>query len=192
MKIKFLENGHPYMAIHGGARVDLIEPDPACFEVESLAFALAREHRYCGNYGEYSVAQHAVLVSQVVDLLGGEQSVILAGLHHDDSEAVTGDLPSPVKVLCPDFKELENRVNKAISLRFGGLDFHHTLVTRADYLVFSGEVHYLIPRINRCNYPAVQRPPLHLVVPTDLEVWSADRAEKQFLAWHYRYYDGYD
>jgi hypothetical protein len=98
-----------------GLYFDFIDPQPDQIRVDDLAWGQAYTCRFGGqSLGFYSVAQHAVLVSQVVP-----EEHKLAALMHDAAEAYTGDMVGPLKQLCPDFKAIEKRVEAAIFAKFG-------------------------------------------------------------------------
>lgn len=132
----------------GGRQVYLANPRAENFDPEDTAASLAHEPRYAGNYGPYSVGQHAVLVARVVEKAGGFPPQILAGLHHDDSEMVTGDLPGPVKLalrsVTPAFDDLEEALDIAIEQRYQ-IDLDDPLVKWADAVVYHWEVQYVVP-----------------------------------------------
>ncbi|WP_212749147.1 hypothetical protein [Marinobacter shengliensis] len=104
------------VSMHSGRYVDLLNPDPESFVIEDIARGLANTCRFSGQCSVfYSVAQHSVLVSHLVP---AEDS--LAALLHDASEGGgLPDVPTPLKAMIPDFKEIENRVQMAIFQRFG-------------------------------------------------------------------------
>lgn len=140
----------PYMGIRGRA-INFLNPDPSDFQPEEIARSLALENRYAGSYGPYSVAQHACLVAGVVAALDGDARQQLGALHHDDTEAVTGDLPRPVKSFCSDFREIERRLSRAVDLRFM-VDTSDPLIKQADQQVFRCEVERLVPAQDRWIY----------------------------------------
>ena len=107
-----------------GRRLDLADPSPLDIEVEDIAHGLARVARWNGQtVGEhgFSVAQHSLLVVDLVDALAGakaEPALRLAALLHDGPEYVIGDMISPFKALLGDgYRLIEARLAAAIHLR---------------------------------------------------------------------------
>jgi len=80
-----------------GRKLDLDDPQPDQICLEDLASALSKVCRFGAQSLEcYSVAQHAVHVSRMVED-AGRPDLALAALHHDSHEAYVCDLPKPVK-----------------------------------------------------------------------------------------------
>ena len=108
-----------------GRRLDLLDPSPVDIEIEDIAHGLARVARWNGQtVGEhaFSVAQHSVVVEEIMAHIEPslEPRWRLAGLLHDASEYVIGDMISPFKAaLGFDYKQFEERLETAIHLRFG-------------------------------------------------------------------------
>lgn len=83
-------------------------------DIIDIAHALSLINRYTGHtVVPYSVAQHSVHVS---NLVADEHA--LWGLLHDASEAYLGDVSRPLKSMLPDYKRLEEMVQRAIADRF--------------------------------------------------------------------------
>lgn len=83
-----------------GLFVNLDEPDPATITLEDIAWALSHEARYGGHaHRTYTVAEHALLVSDRLRQQGYPPWSQLRGLHHDDAEAYLKDIPAPLKRL---------------------------------------------------------------------------------------------
>jgi 5'-deoxynucleotidase YfbR-like HD superfamily hydrolase len=108
-----------------GRRLDLIDPSPMDIEIEDIAHGLARVARWNGQtLGEhaFSVAQHSLVVEEVMAHVKPdiEPRWRLAGLLHDASEYVIGDMISPFKAaLGLDYRRFEERLESAIHIRFG-------------------------------------------------------------------------
>lgn len=106
-----------------GRRLDLLDPSPLDIEVEDIAHGLARVARWNGQTrGEhaFSVAQHSLIVEANVRLPEDDPRWRLAALLHDGPEYVIGDMISPFKsIVGGDYKLVEERLQRAIHLRFG-------------------------------------------------------------------------
>lgn len=114
--------------LSNGKFFDFLNPDPSVISIEVVADSLSKLCRYTGHCSEYySVAQHSVLVSHLV-----EPQHELQALLHDAAEAFLGDVASPLKALLPDYKALEVRVNAAVMQAFGLPEEIHPYVKDAD------------------------------------------------------------
>lgn len=98
-----------------GRFLSLDNPQPEQICISDIAEGLSKACRFAGQIkGFYSVAQHSLIISQVVP-----ERDALWGLLHDAAEAYLCDIPSQVKAALPDYKKTENEVLSAIALRFG-------------------------------------------------------------------------
>jgi 5'-deoxynucleotidase YfbR-like HD superfamily hydrolase len=107
-----------------GRRLDLLDPTPLDIEIEDIAHGLAFVARWNGQTrGDwpYSVAEHSLLVDEILCRMGPATAAErLAALLHDAPEYVIGDMISPVKAAVgPGYGELDERLQRAIHLRFG-------------------------------------------------------------------------
>jgi len=95
----FVTAGDLYLSTRSGQRVQLLQPQPDSIDIGDIALGLSRQYRFNGHTTTpYTVAQHSVVVSYLVPAEHALQALL-----HDAAEAYIGDLPSPVKKLCPDF-----------------------------------------------------------------------------------------
>jgi len=108
-----------------GRRLNLVDPSPLDVEIADIALALSRTMRWNGQTSGahgWSVAQHAELVVHILRQIEprAPASLLMAGLLHDGPEYVTHDLITPLKHVVGDvFKEVEDRLQCAINVRFG-------------------------------------------------------------------------
>lgn len=158
-----------------GQRVMIAKPDPGTIFIEDIAAGLANTNRFNGQTKPgYTVAQHSWWVSMIVP-----QEHALQALLHDGSEAYLGDLNSPAKQLCHDYRRLEARFNAAIMTRFGLPIQHHPDVKKADLIMLATEKRDHMPLAADEEWPI-----LHGIDPwhsSTLTVLSAKDAERLFL-----------
>lgn len=78
-----------------------------------IAHALSMNCRFNGHLQTfYSVAEHSVIVSEIVEAMASRKYA-LAALLHDISEAFVPDVPRPFKDLIAGFDDYEHRLLKA-------------------------------------------------------------------------------
>jgi 5'-deoxynucleotidase YfbR-like HD superfamily hydrolase len=108
-----------------GRRLDLIDPSPVDVEIADIAHGLARVARWNGQTRGpeiFSVAQHSLLVEALfaASAPASPPKARLAALLHDAPEYVIGDMISPFKAaIGGDYKRIEQRLQRAIHIRFG-------------------------------------------------------------------------
>lgn len=111
-----------------GKKLSLIKPTPATIDIHDISNGLANKGHFAGQTPWYfSIAEHSTLV---VDYLSSDhkltkrtRNLYLAAILHDASEAYIGDMVKPLKVLIPAFKEVEDKITKAIFKRYN-VPFH--------------------------------------------------------------------
>ena len=89
------------------------------FTIKDVANSLSKLCRFNGHTRRfYSVAEHAMRLADLVYKERGSAMDALLMLHHDSAEFAVGDMPTPLKKMLPGFKEIENRVEEAIRIKF--------------------------------------------------------------------------
>src|SRR6185295_13075391 len=97
---------HAYITTFTGAHFDYSNPGP--FRIRDIAHSLSYTARFRGHTRFfYSVAQHSLMVSWMLEVRGQSEYVQLCGLLHDAHEAYTGDVPTPLEWACPPIAALE-------------------------------------------------------------------------------------
>jgi hypothetical protein len=100
------------------------------FDYLDIAHALAKKCRFGGHCHQfYSVAEHAVLVSRIMEELGGDPR---EGYHHDDNEAYGPDFLSPQKQLLPDSQRFMAKLDGQLRRWYGLPPFKTRECTHAD------------------------------------------------------------
>ncbi len=162
---------HCWISTHSGTQINLLEPRPDQIHIEDIAHGLSQTCRFAGQCPVfYSVAQHSVLVSELVP-----ERWALHGLLHDAAEAFMGDLHTGLKRLLPDYKRLEDQVLAAIFRHFSLDDgnLKPEAVELADKQALALEMQALNMRLPY-RFPG----PLPEMV---IEPWPARQAKQVFL-----------
>lgn len=110
----------PYITTHSGGCFVFEHPDPDSVVIEDIAHALSNICRYTGHVNKfYSVAEHSVRVSHMVEEKYGRR-LALEGLLHDAAEAYVTDVNKPLKTLLGEpYKRLESIAMGVIANKFG-------------------------------------------------------------------------
>lgn len=147
-----------------------LNPRPEDVDLLDIAHALAMKCRYSGHTKRfYSVAEHSVHVSRHVP---AEHA--LAALLHDAGEAYLPDVPRPIKPQMPGFKQIEERIDRAIATRFGCAFPWPESVHRADIAILADEKAALM---------GPEPAPWHLPYPplgVKIECWDPEEAKWRF------------
>jgi 5'-deoxynucleotidase YfbR-like HD superfamily hydrolase len=118
---RVLEPG-PFIQTLSGRRVNPLDAAPEDIDPADIARALSNLCRFGGHSKAfYSVAQHSVIVCDLLEQRGATPDELMAALLHDAAEAYLGDLPHPLKhrsELGAAFRVAEKRLEAVIADRF--------------------------------------------------------------------------
>lgn len=148
--------------------------------IEDIAHALSHQCRFSGHTrSHYSVAEHSVRVSLLLEDWNFNVQTQLWGLLHDASEAYLVDLPAPLKVQ-PEFRayrDAENRLMRAVCERFE-LPYDEPLEVRvADGVLLATEARDLMAYV-----PEHWDKLCHSPLPEPIVPWFPETARHNFLA----------
>lgn len=161
-----------WMQTYTGRRFYPADPRPDEVEPEDIAHALSLLCRYGGHVDRfYSVAEHCVLLSEAV-----APEHALAALLHDATEAYVVDVPRPLKLMLPAYREYEDRVWYAVARRFGLDLILPAEVEAADTRILLTERNALM---SRTRYPWAQEDLEPL--PVTVTGWTSEKAERRYL-----------
>jgi hypothetical protein len=175
-----------------GVRFDFDDFSAADIRLADIAGALSRVCRFGGHARcFYSVAQHAVLVHDLV-IDAGRRDLALSALHHDSHEAYAGDIPTPLKRRLASetnyYTELCANLDAAIGDALGFVapikdSDDYAAIDAADQTAFLIEAHHLLHDGGAAVFAerghdadALSTRPLNPLAPPD--------AEEAFLAAH--------
>lgn len=128
-----------WISLLSGATFNYNKPEESNVTLNDIAYALSNVCRFSGHLPRfYSVAQHLVNASYIVP---AEHS--FTALMHDTAEAFTNDLPTPLKWALPIFKELEVKIEGAMSQKFGFQYPYPPEVKEADTIMLMLEKYYV-------------------------------------------------
>lgn len=163
-----------WIQTYTGRRFQLDNPRISDVAIEDIAHSLAMQCRFGGHTRRhYSVAQHCVLASQVV-----EPRFALDALLHDAAEAYTTDVPTPMKrAIGVAWSEREERIARCVTVAFGVRWPIPDAVHHADLTLLATEARDLLwggPIGGWTNE-------LPIALDDPISPWSADLAEHRFL-----------
>jgi 5'-deoxynucleotidase YfbR-like HD superfamily hydrolase len=149
-----------------GIAFDLLAPSAANVRVEDIAAHLGKIARYSGattGRVAYSVAQHSVLVADILRTWGYDARMQREGLLHDAGEAYYGDTTAPVKAAMralfsetvrgmevpaaawrDPFSQLCVRVDVVVRKALGLAEVEPAIVKRADLVALAIERRHLM------------------------------------------------
>src|SRR4030065_538914 len=129
-----------YIETYTGKKFYILDPQPEDISIIDIAHALSMMCRFNGHSKYfYSVAEHSILVS---DFSSPENQ--LWGLLHDASEAYLADIPSPIKPLLVNYKDLEKKVMAVICDKFNLPLNQPDEVSVVDVMILRVEAHELM------------------------------------------------
>lgn len=145
------------------------------FDVVDIAHALSMKCRWSGHTRKfYSVAQHSVMVSQLVP-----DEHKMDALFHDLSEAYMPDFPSPLKWYLRDkgftvLSDMEKRLEAAAAKKLGLKFPRDPSIKEADLILLSTESRDLMP-------PGEERVGMIWPLEKEIDCWSPMMAKALFL-----------
>lgn len=97
-----------WMETYTGRKLWIQNPDPRDIRITDISHALSQICRFNGHTNQfYSVAQHCVYVSELLERAGYDVKTQMWGLFHDAAEAYLGDIIKPLKPMLVEFDALE-------------------------------------------------------------------------------------
>jgi hypothetical protein len=163
-----------YIHLASGGKINLADPQPGDIRVYDIACSLAKLCRFNGHCRKfYSVAEHSIHCSTLVEKLGGTIEQQRHAVLHDAVEAYLGDVTSPLKSLVPQYEELEAKFQSLIYQVFGLNPANDDVVVAADQAMLAYEQRQLF---NDCETYVVDEADVVYV-----RCWTPEHARKRFI-----------
>lgn len=172
-----------------GLYFDFADPRAEDVCIEDIAAALSKLCRFNGHVSRfYSVAEHAVLVHDLVAGAGGSDEECFAALHHDSGEAYYNDITTPLKkFLGAEWRAIRESVDEVVAGALGiePSMFHHPAIKVADTVAMRAEAVEL-KKSKGQGWGAFAK---GVQWPANLAVYglTPNQAHKQFLRVHREY-----
>ena len=166
----------PFILTYSGLNFSLHDESINAFRLRDIAHSLSMQCRFTGHTKRfYSVAEHCVLMSRHVTDLDCK----IVALYHDAAEAYLGDVASPVKQQLPDYKKLEENIERRL---FMWLDYSvppyvKQLIKILDTRILLRERNELLLPVNKSWIENEVTTPLDV----DIMCWPPAKAEEEFL-----------
>ena len=138
LKEKHIVGKTKHIQTASGIKFYPFKPNSLDIDINDGAQALSLQCRFSGHtrwkgkMKHYSVAQHSLYVSYICPYP-------LWGLLHDLTEAYCVDVPTPIKKRLPNFIAMEDKIERAIAIKFGLMWPRPIEVKEADIRAFNVE-----------------------------------------------------
>lgn len=114
------EKTFEFIGTYTGVEFTFLDPKPEQVNIEDIANALSNLCRYSGHVKTfYSVAEHSIILSDYIMNKYDNADMAFTALMHDASEAYIVDVPRPIKPYLKGYMEMEDKIQKVISEKFG-------------------------------------------------------------------------
>jgi hypothetical protein len=175
-------NSDAHTMLYSGQRFYYTDVDKFDISIEVIAHHLARQCRWLGamDAEHYSVAEHSSHMAGYVwhympfPTKRQRMLAVIAALLHDAEEFVTGDFPSPLKVLIPELSLYGDYLRGEIFNRFGIPWYNYEIVKPLDYRIRKTEAEHV--ENGHLLFENIERLDVHLMF------MSAIAAEKMFMS----------
>lgn len=179
----------PWIETSTGRRFHLLDPRPEDLSIEDIAHAQSNLCRFTGHVRKYySVAEHSVRVSWLLEREGHSPRVQAWGLIHEIDEPYLGDISTPLKYALGHevLRLLSNKYIQAAQEKFPFLGpYPHAEIKQADVVLLVTEKRDLLTAGNtytwRQHYTGLTGLPVPEPLPEKIDPWSPDEAYSEFV-----------
>lgn len=142
---------------NSGKRIYVLAPDPLDINIYDVSAATSKICRFGGHCLEfYSVAQHSVLVSTIVEALGHPE-LALEALLHDAPEAYLGDVIRPLKRELRRYRKIEALWEPVVARALGVEFLMNPIIKQGDLIALATERRDFAPHVDPTIDPSAWR-----------------------------------
>ena len=164
-----------------GRRFYVFDPHPEDIVIEDIAGSSAKICRFGGHSTVfYSVAQHCVVGSYIVEKRTKNLLLALGFLLHDSGEPYVGDMNRPLKHMpeMEPYRNAESNINRVLAEKFH-VNLDHRIIKEVDDEMLATERKYFMVPLDGWG---LRSQPLDI----KLREWTWQKAQKEYLN---RYYE---
>jgi len=164
-----------FIETYTGKQFYFLDPKPEQICIADIAQALSLNCRFSGHVKKfYSVAEHSVILANLVYSKTNDKEEAFSALLHDASEAYLTDIPRPIKPHLFNYMEVERVVQSTIEKAFGAQPISE-LTHHLDQNILGTEAKqlYLNPPDWAEQYDEVD---------VQVQCWPPDMARRRFLS----------
>lgn len=164
-----------------GNYIDLLDPKEEQINFSDIAGALSKICRFNGQSSQfYSVSEHLCHCVFQALLDGRSQAVCVAVYAHDFSESFLGDMTKPLKLLLPDYQNIEKNMEEVIGRKFGiDIHEHEAAVKEIDHAMLIAERKVLMSHDDVKWHGERQAREIN----PDIKGWTPEEAEVIFTSY---------
>lgn len=152
---------NPFVRLHSGKKFHYLKPSPREVCIEDICHSLCGIPRFNNHtITPYYVGQHLCICHDIAP-----KSLRKEAFGHDFAEFVMADIPSPLKGLIPQYKEIEMRVEYVIAKKFKFGFPYNPIVKEIDLTILATEMRDLLNSADYKNLP--YKPLKEKIVPWD-------------------------
>jgi uncharacterized protein len=162
----------PTILLQSGEYFDFLDPDNCKVTIEDVAHGLSMICRFTGHCNEfYSVAEHSWHASYHV-----EPAFAFDALMHDSPESVIGDMSKPLKDICPEYRAIEDNIERSFAKKFGFQVPLAPEVKEVDLVMLTTEQKYIMKNRDDWDYTRGRK-----ALNIKLYCWPPQVAKQMFL-----------
>lgn len=172
---------------------DYSDIESSIIDIRDIGLALAKINRFNGQTDiPFSVAQHSIFVTNLMELAGEPKNILKYGLLHDGHEAYYCDFPRPLKTYLKthhgfDINSITDKADNFIFYKIFGLEppteKEKEIIKYYDNLALYNEKIYLFKREEKWGWsmPIIEQEDFNLYLQGNWQYWAEAIVNRSML-----------